>query len=140
MRATMYYAGWNSQHEAHGAERGNIGLVRWRRDRLLEVTLAEDADNGELLTKPFEVPLGTRALFVNAACADGMISVHVLNSQSSSVLASGSLAGIDDLDALVALTENAVLPLSWSSLVGRSVRLRFTLSGQASLYAFRFVQ
>jgi hypothetical protein len=135
----LYYAGWNSQHESHSGANANIGLVRWRRDRLLEVTLAEDADSGQLLTKPFEVPSRARALSVNAACEDGMVSVHMLNAQSNSVIASGSLAGIDDMDALVALTDSSGLQISWSSLMGRSARLRFTLSGQASLYAFRFV-
>ena len=109
---------------------GAVNLATLRRDGF--VSLDAGADEGFVVTKPFECPPGR--LFVNVDARDGEVHVDVLT---------GSDATEAPVATAAAITEDVLRqPVLWergdlTSARARSVRLRFRLRN-ARLYSYWF--
>jgi hypothetical protein len=134
-RLLFYYGGWNIDHGQLMADpekigRSDIGLAELRLDGFASVE--STGDYGVMTTAPITIS-GT-VLELNADAREGSVAVDIVGEDGS------ILRSQDDCSAIKA--DNPRQTVRWNGehdladLVGRTVRLRFGLTGIAKLYSF----
>ena len=136
-----YEARSGSRHEERFDKPGSIAMASWDRDRLVGVHLAHGDVEGWLTTKPFRLRGLAVVLNVDTQLACSSVTVEVLDGEENTPFAGfGHESAIPlrgqsgGTRALARWAEaGASLP---RRLLGRRVKLRFTLRGAAKLYGF----
>ena len=129
----FYYAGRTIRHGPYngketGPKWGAIGLAKLRRDGFCSMDAG--FDTGTLATVPLELPAGD--IHLNVKSDFGSVGVEILGEDFQPVPgAVSAMVKADTCDAAVGFPDGFGL----SSLKGKSVRLRFSLSN-ARLYSF----
>ena len=127
----MYYGGTFGPHTANWYPSGN-GLATCKLDRFAAIHSVE-GKSGTLTTRPL-VFEGSQ-LTLNARTSGGRVLVEVLNEKGETVRGYGAreCSGVqgDHLAAPVRWNDRDLRPLA-----GKTVRLRFILSGDADIYSF----
>ena len=135
-----YEARSGSRHEERFEKPGSIAVASWDRDRLVGVHLAHGDVEGWLTTKPFRLRGLAVVLNVDTQLACSSVTVEVLDEENTPFSGFGHESAIPlrgqsgGTRALAHWAEaGASLP---RRLLGRRVKLRFTLRGAAKLYGF----
>jgi hypothetical protein len=128
----IYYAGGRERHNVKGSRPISIGLATLRLDGF--TFFKAKHDSGIVETKPFK--LAGRSLQVNADAGNGKLRVDVLD------LLGKPVDGLTAAECQPITTDGLRHNIQWSparqleSLKGKTIRLRFHLSGGTKLFAF----
>lgn len=130
----FYYTGLKWREAPKGAPQNNDGAICLAKLRLDGfVSLDAGAKEGYVLTKP--LIMEGKSLHLNVAAAQGEVRVEILDATGKRVL-----PGFSRSESIPVQGDRLNAELKWkraevSSLVGKTIRLRFILRN-ASLYAF----
>lgn len=129
----VFYGGVHGAHNRPGhpavvrKHRGAIGLAVARRDRFVSL---DSADEGWILTKPFQLPAGL--LHLNLEAPSGDCRVELCEAESPAVLVRSLPITGDTLDATIKWEDDGS-----TAAQGKTVRLRFQMR-QAKLFSYWF--
>ena len=145
----VYFEARKHRHEDRFKEAGSIGMASWRRDTMVGVRAADAAAGpAVLVTKTFSMQSDRLGLLLNVdaqsgPCGNGTVTVEVVDDAERALpLASGHLpvpVTTQAAAARVQWTQNAAAVSSIPISRGSLMRLRFTITGSARLYAFRLI-
>lgn len=144
----VYYEARQLRHEERFLQAGVIGMASWRLDTLVGLRVADaSAGPAVVVTKPFRAISEVFSVLLNVetttSCGTGRVQVELLDEASQPVPgASGDAAVplVDSVGTAVEVQWNRPPPQKQVRVARDAVlRLRFTLSGSARLYAFRLL-
>ncbi len=127
----VFYGGVHGAHNRPGysavvrKHRGAIGLAVAQRDRFVSL---DSADEGWILTRPFQLPAGL--LHLNLEATSGDCRIELCEADSQRVLARSLPITGDKLDAAVTWDGDSL-----AALHGKTIRLRFHLH-EAKLFSY----
>ena len=148
-QSRVYFEARKTRHEDRFKEPAVIGMARWNFDAIVGLRAADPNQGPAVITtKSFMIPwtnqisvainADARSKSVGSACGEGSIHVELMETDAASI----------QLSSTPIVEEGGTsMKIKWNNRKGTSplatvkpgsiVRLRFTLTGNARLYAFR---